>query len=70
LAERANVEFVISNDPDDDEDEEEPAPAQGRQMLNNSLSTIKNPQKDEEFPAALSEKLENVEPPRSLLGEK
>jgi hypothetical protein len=70
LAERANVEFVISNDPDDDEDEEEPAPAQGMQMLNNSLSTIKNPQKDEEFPAALSEKLENVEPPRSLLGEK
>ncbi len=67
LAERADVEFVISGD--EDEDEQEPAGG-GMQMLNDSLSTIKEPQKDEEFPAELSTKLENVESPRSLLGEK
>ena len=67
LAERADVEFVISDD--EDEDEQEPAGG-GMQMLNDSLSSIKNPQKDEEFPAELSAKIENIEPPRSLLGEK
>ena len=67
LAERADVEFVISDD--EDEDEQEPAGG-GMQMLNDSLSSIKNPQKDEEFPAELSDKIENIEPPRSLLGEK
>jgi hypothetical protein len=68
LAERADVEFVISDDEDDDDDEE-PAGG-GMQMLNDSLSSIKDPQKDEEFPAELSAKIENIEPPRSLLGEK
>lgn len=67
LAERADIEFVIS---DDEDDEEEAGGGGGMQMLNESLASIKEPQKDEEFPAELSKKIENVEPPRSLLGEK
>ena len=64
LAERADVDFTIMNDPDEmatDEERELP-------IMNQKLGTIEKPQMDEDFPADLAGKLENVEAPASLLG--
>ena len=64
LAERADVNFTIMNDPDEmatDEERELP-------IMNQKLGTIEKPQMDEDFPADLAGKLENVEAPPSLLG--
>lgn len=65
LAERADVDFIISEDDEDDEDDEEDLP-----VLSEKLSNIKNPQMDEKFPEELKTKIDNVEAPqkRSLLG--
>ena len=65
LAERADVDFIISEDDEDDEDDEEDLP-----VLSEKLSNIKNPQMDDKFPEELKTKIDNVEAPqkRSLLG--
>jgi len=65
LAERADVDFIISEDDEDDEDDEGDLP-----VLSEKLSNIKNPQMDEKFPEELKTKIDNVEAPqkRSLLG--
>lgn len=66
LAERADVDFIISEDDDeDDEDDEGDLP-----VLSEKLSNIKNPQMDDKFSAELKTKIDNVEAPqkRSLLG--
>ena len=65
LAERADVDFIISEDDEDDEDDEEDLP-----ILSEKMSTIKNPQMDDKFPEELKTKIDNVEAPkgRSLLG--
>ena len=72
LAERADVDFVITDDDDDDEEGEEEGEETKLPMMNQKLNTIQKPQMDEDFPAELSNKIDNVEPPaqRSLLGEK
>ena len=64
LAERADVDFIISEDDEDDEDEED------LPILSEKMSTIKNPQMDDKFPEELKTKIDNVEAPkgRSLLG--
>jgi hypothetical protein len=71
LAERADVDFVITDDDDDEEGEEEGEETK-LPIINQKLNTIQKPQMDEDFPAELSNKIDNVEPPvqRSLLGEK
>ena len=63
LAERADVDFTIMNDPDEMPTEEE----QNLPVMNQALSTIEKPQMDEDFPADLAGRLENVQVP-SLLG--
>ena len=64
LAERADVDFTIMNDPD------EMPTAEERELpiMNQKLGTIEKPQMDEDFPADLAGRLENVEAPASLLG--
>ena len=66
LAERADVDFIISEDDEDDEDEDE----EDLPILSEKMSTIKNPQMDDKFPKELKTKIDNVEAPqkRSLLG--
>lgn len=65
LAERADVDFIISEDDEDDEDDEGDLP-----VFSEKLSNIKNPQMDDKFPEELKTKIDNVEAPqkRSLLG--
>lgn len=66
LAERAEVEFTIMGDEDEKPTQEE----QELPIMNQKMRTIEKPQMDEDFPAALSEKLDNVKAPASLLGER
>ena len=65
LAERADVDFVIMNDDDDDEDEDEED--EDLPIMNQKLKTIEKPQMDDDFPVELSNKLDKVEPPSSVL---
>lgn len=66
LAERADIDFVIMGD----EDEMPTAEQQELPIMNQKLKTIEKPEMDEDFPAELSKKLDNVQAPASLLGEK
>jgi len=66
LAERAGVEFTIMGD----EDEKPTLEQQELPLMNQKMRTIEKPQMDEDFPAELSEKLDNVKAPASLLGER
>ena len=64
LAERAEVEFTIMNDPDEMPTiEETDIP-----IMNQAMRTIEKPEMDEDFPADLAGRLENVQAPPSLLG--
>ena len=64
LAERAEVEFTIMNDPDEMPTVEET----DLPIMNQAMRTIEKPEMDEDFPADLAGKLENVQAPPSLLG--
>ena len=64
LAERAEVEFTIMNDPDEMPTIEET----DLPIMNQAMRTIEKPEMDEDFPADLAGRLENVQAPRSLLG--
>ena len=64
LAERAEVEFTIMGD----EDEMPTAEEQELPIMNQKLKTIEKPEMDEDFPAELSQRLDNVQAPTSLLG--
>ena len=64
LAERAEVEFTIMNDPDEMPTAEEVE----LPIMNQAMRTIEKPEMDEDFPADLAGKLENVQAPPSLLG--
>ena len=64
LAERAEVEFTIMNDPDEMPTVEET----DLPIMNQAMRTIEKPQMDEDFPADLAGRLENVQAPPSLLG--
>ena len=64
LAERAEVEFTIMNDPDEMPTVEET----DLPIMNQALRTIEKPEMDEDFPADLAGRLENVQAPPSLLG--
>ena len=66
LAERAEVEFTIMNDPDEMPTVEET----DLPIMNQAMRTIEKPQMDEDFPADLAGRLENVQAPPSLLGAK
>ena len=64
LAERAEVEFTIMNDPDEMPTIEET----DLPIMNQAMRTIEKPEMDEDFPADLAGRLENVQVPPSLLG--
>ena len=64
LAERAEVEFTIMNDPDEMPTIEET----DLPIMNQAMRTIEKPEMDEDFPADLAGRLENVQAPPSLLG--
>ena len=64
LAERAEVEFTIMNDPDEMPTVEET----DLPIMNQAMRTIEKPEMDEDFPADLAGRLENVQAPPSLLG--
>ena len=64
LAERAEVEFTIMNDPDEMPTVEET----DLPIMNQAMRTIEKPEIDEDFPADLAGRLENVQAPPSLLG--
>jgi hypothetical protein len=64
LAERAEVEFTIMNDPDEMPTAEEVE----LPIMNQAMRTIEKPEMDEDFPADLAGRLENVQAPPSLLG--
>ena len=64
LAERAEVEFTIMNDPDEMPTVEET----DLPIMNQAMRTIEKPQMDEDFPSDLADRLENVQAPPSLLG--
>ena len=64
LAERAEVEFTIMNDPDEMPTIEET----DLPIMNQAMRTIEKPEMDEDFPADLAGSLENVQAPPSLLG--
>jgi hypothetical protein len=64
LAERAEVEFTIMNDPDEMPTVEEAE----LPIMNQAMRTIEKPEMDEDFPADLAGRLENVQAPPSLLG--
>ena len=64
LAERAEVEFTIMNDPDEMPTAEET----DLPIMNQAMRTIEKPEMDEDFPADLAGRLENVQAPPSLLG--
>ena len=68
LAERADVDFTVMNDDDEKPTEEE----EELPIMNQAMKSIEKPEMDEDFPAGVAEKLDQVEPPkqRSLLGEK
>jgi hypothetical protein len=66
LAERADVDFTIMGD----EDEMPSQETQELPIMNQKLRTIEKPEMDEDFPAGLASKLENVKAPASLLGER
>lgn len=66
LAERADVEFTIMGE----EDEMPTVEQQELPIMNQKLKTIEKPELDEDFPAELSQKLDNVQAPASLLGER
>lgn len=64
LAERADVDFTVMNDPDEAPTKEE----RELPVMNQAMKTIEKPEMDEDFPADLAGKLENVQAPPSLLG--
>ena len=64
LTERAEVEFTIMNDPDEMPTIEET----DLPIMNQAMRTIEKPEMDEDFPADLAGRLENVQAPPSLLG--
>ena len=64
LAERAEIEFTIMNDPDEMPTVEET----DLPIMNQAMRTIEKPQMDEDFPSDLADRLENVQAPPSLLG--
>ena len=68
LAERADVDFTVMNDDDEKPTEEE----EELPIMNQAMKSIEKPEMDEDFPAGVAEKLDQVEPPkqRSLLGER
>jgi len=68
LAERADVDFTVMNDDDEKPTEEE----EELPVMNQAMKSIEKPEMDEDFPAGVAEKLDQVEPPkqRSLLGER
>ena len=66
LAERADVKFTIMGE----EDEMPTVEQQELPIMNQKLKTIEKPELDEDFPAELSQKLDNVQAPASLLGER
>lgn len=66
LAERADIDFTIMGD----EDEMPSQESQELPIMNQKLKTIEKPEMDEDFPAELSQRLDNVQAPASLLGER
>jgi len=66
LAERADVDFTIMGD----EDEMPTTEEQELPIMNQKLKSIEKPEMDEDFPAELSQKIDNVKAPASLLGER
>jgi len=64
LAERADVDFTIMGD----EDEMPTTEEQELPIMNQKLKSIEKPEMDEDFPAELSQKIDNVKAPTSLLG--
>ena len=53
-----------------DEDEMPSQESQELPIMNQKLKTIEKPEMDEDFPAELSQRLDNVQAPASLLGER